>query len=325
MSKDKSNIWSGFWARLLAFIVDLIVLGAICYAFGMMASDYAASLGSNGRAFGLVLGVIYFGLTASGLFGGRSIGMRALGLKVVRLDGRPLGLIAAFGRALLLVAPMMLNGWYFTVADSNLAYGLTVVAVTAVVGVGLAQIYLLLFNGPTRRLVHDLVFGSIVVRAGAGDFEAPKVGAHAVVAAVLVMAGLGLGIGGQLMMQAWLPKLAATMGPLQRVMDAENKLPEVVETTVGDNTTTYYSNAGPAQTTRTLVVTAKVRKWPADVNQELARIGAVAVKSYRFAPGQGLTVRIVYGFDLGFASYSNSYTDQFSTQCTRADVKCLAR
>ncbi len=325
MSKDKPSDWSGFWARLLAFIVDLIVLGAVCYAVGMLAGDYAAGLGSNGRAFGLVLGVIYFGLTASGLFGGRSIGMRALGLKVVRLDGKPLGLAAAFGRALLLVGPMMLNGWYFTVADPNLAYVLTAVAITAVFGVSLAQIYLLLFNGPTRRLLHDLVFGSIVVRAGAGAFEAPKVRAHAVVAAVLVLAGLGLGVCGPSIVRGALPKLSAAIAPEQRMVDAVDKLPEVVEAGAMDNTTTFYSNAGPARTTRTLVVTAKVRKWPADVNQELARIGAVAVKSYRFAPGQGLTVRIVYGFDLGFASYSNSYSDQFSTQCTRADVKCLAQ
>ena len=52
-------------------------------------------------------------------------------------------------------------------------------------------------------------------------------------------------------------------------------------------------------------MTARVRRWPADVNQTLARIGAATVKTYVFAPGQRLAVRVAYGFDLGLANYTN--------------------
>ncbi len=326
MAKDRSTVWSGFWARLFASIIDFIVLGVICNAVGWLAPDFAVSLGSNGRFFGLGLGILYFSVTASGLLGGRSIGMRFLGLKVVGLNGKPLGLPAAFGRAVLLVGPLLLNGWSFPVRNPNLAYGLDVLAFVAVFGVCLAQIYLLLFNAPTRRLVHDLVFGSVVVRAKAADYDVPKVRAHAVVAAVLVLGALGLALAGPSLVKPWVAKIQSATAPQEHVRDAVNAaLPEVIDTGVTDNTNTFYSGSGPAQVTRTLIVTAWVRKWPANVALEQARIGAVAVKSYHFAPGQLLTIKVAYGFDLGLGSYNRAEGDQFSTQCTTPDVKCLAK
>ncbi len=324
MATEKSAVWSGFWPRLFAYIIDSLVLAVVCYGIGWAAVDTVSSWGSNGRFIGLILGVLYFGVTASGLGGGRSIGMRLVGLKVTGLNGRPLGLFAALARALLLVGPMMLNGWTFTVQDPTLASILTGVAVVAVFGVSLAQIYLLLFNAPTRRLVHDLVFGSVVVRAQAKDYEVPKAGAHGIVAGVIVVASLGLAVAGPVLMQSWMPKITAMVGPQMRVVTAVEALPEVSEAGVEENTSYVYGTSGPPEVTRTLIVTARVRKWPADENQELARIGAVAVKSYHFAPGERLLVKLLYGYDTGFASYSYTQADTFSTQCTTADIKCLA-
>ena len=323
MATDKTAVWSGFWPRLIAYIADTIILGAVCYAVGMLALDYFSSLGSGGRAFGLVLGTLYFGLTGSAVFGGRSIGMRLLGLKVVGVNGRPLGLPAAFGRALLLVAPLMLNGWFFPVTDPVLIKLISVIAVTAVFGVCLAQLYLLLFNWPTRRLVHDLVFGAVVVRADATAVVIPKGRVQATVAAVLVVAAFGLGLGGAFLLKTALPKLAAEMGPLQRVQAAVTALPEVREIRIVDNTATTFGHGGASTTTRTLVVTARLSRRPADADRERARIGSTVVKAYAFAPGQRLNVQITYGFDLGYASYTTGQGGFVSTQCATPDVTCL--
>lgn len=323
MANDKAAIWSGFWRRVFAWIIDSIVLGAVCYAIGWLAMDYVSAWGTNGRVVGLTLGILYFGVTASGLGGGRSVGMRICGLKVARMNGRPLGLLAALLRAVVLVAPWMLNGWYFQTKDTMLATVIGVAAITAVFGVTLAQIYLLLFNLPTRRMVHDLISGSIVVRDDVESFEAPKRPAHVVVAALLILAAPGLAVAGPSILSAWMPKATAATSAAQKVVDAVNALPEVAETDATDNTTTYFATGRPNNTVRTLVVTARVRKWPADVNRELARIGAATVKSYTFAPDQHLTVKIVQGFDLGFASYNNFQSNQFSTSCTDPDVNCL--
>ena len=325
MAKEKSTVWSGFWARLFAWVVDTIALALVCYLVGWLAIDQVTSWGSNGRAFGLALGVVYFTITASGLAGGRSIGMRMLGLRVSGLNGRPLGLPAAFGRAILLVGPMMLNGWNFSVENATLGDVLGVVAITAVFGVSLAQIYLMLFNRPTRRLVHDLAFGAVVVRADAKDFVVPPARVHLIVASVIILAAFSLALAAPAMLQAWMPGLREAVSPAQKVVDAVSSLPEISEASAADNTTTVTVGAGPPRVTRTLEVTARVRKWPANVNLELARVGSTAVKAYHFAPGQRLSVRIVYGFDLGFASYSNAQYSEVSTQCATADVKCVAQ
>jgi hypothetical protein len=39
--------------------------------------------------------------------------------------------------------------------------------------------------------------------------------------------------------------------------------------------------------------------------------------------GRPTPAGIVYGFDLGFASYNTGQSSLFSTPCTTADVKCL--
>ncbi len=322
MATANTAVWSGFWPRLIAYVADTIILGAVCYALGMLAIDYFAGLGSTGRVVGLVLGTLYFGLTGSYVFGGRSIGMRMLGLKVTGLDGRPLGMPAAFGRALLLVGPLMLNGWFFDIKDPVLVKLVGIVAGTAVFGVCLAQLYLLLFNWPTRRLVHDLVFGAVVVRADATEVMLPKSRVHAIVASVLVAAGLAFSLMGAFAVQSVAPKLAAQIGPLQRVQVAVNALPDVRETTVLDNTSVVFEGSGSVKT-RTLVVKARLAKRSGDPDQAMARIGAAVVNAYAFAPGQRLNVEIVYGFDLGFAAYTTTQNSPFSTQCKTADVKCL--
>jgi hypothetical protein len=67
------------------------------------------------------------------------------------------------------------------ITDPVLIQVLTIVAVTAVFGIGLAQVYLLLFGWPARRLVHDLASGSVVVYTDTREIPARKGPVHAVV------------------------------------------------------------------------------------------------------------------------------------------------
>ncbi len=324
MTSDKPKDFAGFWPRVGAWFIDAIVLAVVGCAIGWAFMDYVSPLGANGRAIGLGIGILYHGILGSSLGGGRTIGKRVLGLKVTGLNGKPLNLFAALWRALFLMGPAMLNGWYFKVADPILVQVLGVVAITAVFGIGLAQVYLILFGGPARRLVHDLVSGSVVVRAETREFPAPKMGVHAVVAGVLIAAAFGLALTGPSMLKAWMPSLATMVAPEQRVVDAVEKLPGIGDVSVQDNTMTVYSD-GKQTTTRTLVVTATTGQWPADTNPLLARIGAETVRAYRFAPGQRLTVTIVHGFDLGIASYRNSRSAPYDPGCATADVRCVQK
>jgi uncharacterized RDD family membrane protein YckC len=96
---------AGFWIRTLAYLFDAFVLSFIGGAFpylviySTMSSDVPPG-GAGGSAGGasLAISLVYFVLFWSHIGGGRTLGMRLLGLRVVREDGRPLGLVDAFVR-----------------------------------------------------------------------------------------------------------------------------------------------------------------------------------------------------------------------------------
>jgi uncharacterized RDD family membrane protein YckC len=84
--------------RIIAYVIDLFFRGAIVFAIAMVAA-LGGALGSNGLAgagFGAVLVVIFavewgYYVLLETLTGGRSIGKRALRLRVVKQGGLPLG------------------------------------------------------------------------------------------------------------------------------------------------------------------------------------------------------------------------------------------
>ena len=140
--------WPGFWRRLGAYVIDVIVLGVAGVVAGSVVFDQLAALGSSARLIGLVAAVAYFGILSSGVGGSRTLGQRILKLKVLRLDGRPVGLLASCARALMLETSFILNGWAIATNDPVAAWAFDLLAMVAVFGLGLAQLYLLLFGGP---------------------------------------------------------------------------------------------------------------------------------------------------------------------------------
>jgi hypothetical protein len=52
---------AGFWRRLAAFSIDLLILGVPALLFGLALFRWAASLGKSGRLIGLVVALLYLG------------------------------------------------------------------------------------------------------------------------------------------------------------------------------------------------------------------------------------------------------------------------
>ena len=88
---------AGFWIRAVAYLVDGLLLSLVGGAFPLLVIQ-----GSQGTASGgggsVIVSLIYFVIFWSRLGGGRTIGMRLLGLKVIGADGREIGILAAIGR-----------------------------------------------------------------------------------------------------------------------------------------------------------------------------------------------------------------------------------
>ena len=140
---------AGFWLRLVAFVIDLVVLGAFSLLL-LLIGFLAANLGANWsgldtaspRPFsllslwqlaGLIAAAAYFTILHSEQ--GQTIGKSLLGLDVRTLDGEPLG----YGQALV----------------RCLAYGLS----AAFLGLGFLWVAL----NPGKRGWHDLLSGTVVL------------------------------------------------------------------------------------------------------------------------------------------------------------------
>jgi len=97
---------AGFGIRTIAYLVDAILLSFVGGAFPYLViiSNYGPSINAGQQVTAstsgsVVVSLIYFVVFWSSLGGGRTLGMRLLGLKVVReRDLAQLGLTTAFVR-----------------------------------------------------------------------------------------------------------------------------------------------------------------------------------------------------------------------------------
>lgn len=307
MSEASVTVWAGFWRRVGGFLLDTLILGAVGLVAGLAFGDQLSAMSGPTRLVGLAVGLLYHGFLTSGAGGGRTLGMRVVGLKVARLNGKPLGLVRAFWRALLLNGPFTLNGMYFPIEDERLGMILGVPLMVLVFGVPIAHLILLLFNRPSGRLVHDLFSGAIVVRAAAREIP-PVRSVGAIITAILVMlavAGVtlaliyGLVFGG---LKTLIPTFTReSLGDLTAVRAEVARLPGVMEAGVNDNVTTF-----PGGRTHTLIVTAKVAAMPSSPQPLVDQIGGTATRLYKLAPDQRVRVVLMRGFDIGIATYSTT-------------------
>ena len=98
--------FAGFWIRTLAYLVDAFLLSLVGGAFpylliaglpGSQQANNGAATQSAGSS--VLLAVVYF-VVCWWLFRGRTIGMWITGLRVIRDDGAPLGLLGAIVRVI---------------------------------------------------------------------------------------------------------------------------------------------------------------------------------------------------------------------------------
>jgi hypothetical protein len=130
------------------------------------------------------------------------------------------------------------------------------------------------------------------------------------VAVIIVAVVLALSIAGftGLLPDLFPASLKQESGALQPPFKVVTALPEVSTVGFQDNTSTSYGSNGVSKR-HTLVVTVRLRRWPADKKAEIAKVRDILVSAYRFPPDEGLTIVLTYGFDLGIASGSSSYSD----------------
>jgi uncharacterized RDD family membrane protein YckC len=139
--------YAGFGVRAAAYLIDAALLSLLGASFPLLLlpSDGSNPADRAGETGGL-LAVLYFAFCWSRLGGGRTLGMRVMGLRVIRTDGGLLGMGGAFVRVI---------GLWFS-------FALCFLGVINVAMDGRKQGW------------HDKLAGSLVVHAGSSSDEGQK-------------------------------------------------------------------------------------------------------------------------------------------------------
>lgn len=298
------RVIAGFWRRLLALLVDSLILGVAGAVLAYPLRDQLVHWGAWGRLLGFLVALGYFGYMNSKLAGGQTPGKRMLNVKVVDATGAPLSLGRSVVRFLPLAAAWFLNGLALPPSARQVPLLGDLLSI-AVFGVGLSIVYLYAFNRRTRQSLHDLLVGSYVVKAGTDSeihAQTPWPAHYGVCVFFLVASALA-------------PSVAARFAntePFTSLQDVQRIVmlqPEVMT----------------AQVVRVTLLSGKERKSslsivihsanPAVENAERAR--QIASAAFARATGDAksvdfVTLTMVYGYDIGISSRWRSQRFRYS-------------
>jgi uncharacterized RDD family membrane protein YckC len=134
---------AGFWRRLVALIVDFLIIGIVASLVALVIAPLAHTTTTGGvggirATVEFILGLIYFGWLWSTR--GQTLGYMAMSIRVTRSDGSGIGV----GRALLR---------YILI---ELSFGFCLIpAIVSAIMIG---------SGQKKQAIHDLLVDTLVIR-----------------------------------------------------------------------------------------------------------------------------------------------------------------
>ena len=264
------------WRRLLAFMLDGLLLGLVGTAPAMFLGPIAEPLGMWGHLLLVPAMTLYRGLS-QGIFG-CTPGQALLGLRVVRADGGRPGWASVLLRAGILSLGLGTMGMTMP-GNSWMEVGIRLIGGLC----GASSLYLALFEGQ-RRGLHDLVAGTVVVRRGEQPGTAPVARVHGIGVAVLALLPALLCI----------PSTArSSIRSLQQSLSADPRLRDVQ---VWEESVESHGQTGGL---------LRVEGWwmgePAEVGAWMEEVEK-SVRDSKISGVEILTVELTSGWDVGFAA-----------------------
>lgn len=173
MAEKEKKIVVGFWYRLLADVIDAILLGIFGFLLSFPLKSFFYGLGENGLYLGLIITFLYTGILQSHIGEGQSIAKRILKIQVLNLDGSYQSLPKSFFRYSI-IALIFYSSWIYMALSSIFPFLNNKVLQSAfmffIVFLFLGVTILVVFH-PLKRGIHDLIAQSIVVRKGLFDSQ----------------------------------------------------------------------------------------------------------------------------------------------------------
>ncbi|MBM3515927.1 MAG: RDD family protein [Alphaproteobacteria bacterium] len=306
-----SSIHAGFWRRIAALLVDLLVVGAYGMVIGFTFFDLFSAWTWEGNFLGIALAFPYFAIMNSRVGGGSTVGKRFLKLQVVGRDHLPVSLQRSSARSLLLVIPFILNGIEARADESFGFVGLALfsVAIFVIFGGMITIAYLYLFNRRNRRSLHDMLAGTMVVdRRSSGPASEWNIWKpHLAIASAILLVGLiflGLAI-------ARIDGTAAVS--LFDSYQSALRIPGVMTATVEKGQTVVSTVRTGISSTRFVAVNARLYHDPDDIDQITSDLANVIFERPEILDDVDvLVINVRWGFDIGIASWMFSERRQFT-------------
>jgi uncharacterized RDD family membrane protein YckC len=298
------KIVAGFWRRFRADLIDAMVLVGTGCILGLLFFDPLMHLGVGGRLVGFGIAFLYLAVMNSSLCGGQTIGKRSASIRLVDGNGATLSLGKSSLRYCVLAFPFFLN-------NAPLFHSLILLFLqgTIICGLGVPILYLYIFNKKTRQSLHDLAVGSYIVPAGREDISPkPRIWrghfAISIALALLVVA---------------LPYLAfAKVSPsaMKDLLSSHQMIlqqPEVSAASLTDGSQTFFDSRRGAFTVKNINSQVRLRTRVSNVGAEADKIAEIILNGYPPAKRRDyIFINIIYGFDIGIASWSHGQGFNYS-------------
>jgi uncharacterized RDD family membrane protein YckC len=299
---------SGFWTRLVAIVLDSLILGIVGFVSGLFFFNLYAQLGGWGHLIGFGVDSIYFGTLNSAIGKGQTIGKRIMKIEVTDKSGEHIALGRSLLRNTILGVPFFLNGVLLppSVVMSPIGYVIGFI----VFGIGGAIIYLYIFNRRTRQSLHDLGVGTFVTKTSPkGSVRSISVwNLHLAVVGVWFIAVVGLlAFMPALSQKGVFPELVA----VQKSIQSSGKV-HVATAIVGKS---WGMTSGKKWESTYFQTNAIWKERPGDYGAAAREIAAIVLKNYpEVMKKDVLTITVTYGYDIGIARSWRSQTVQHSPQ-----------
>lgn len=283
---------SGFWRRIVALIVDWIIVGVPLEVFGWFYFDRLSKIGDWGVLIGIIVALLYFGMLGSSVGGGQTLGMRVCRIKVVDASGSPLTTPRSLLRYAILWIPIALYG------------AATPGFLSTIVDIALfLMAYFYIFNRRTRQSLHDLAAGSFVVNATvAGQSTSSRIWRpHWAIASACVAVGI--------VTAALLAPMIEHAGPFPELVALQHQIAATGEVQkVGVQAGVNWTNG---QTFHYLAVTAIWKGHPTDYEKAAAEVATVVLRADPSVFQRDvlqITIRTEFNLGLATGNLSHSYS-----------------
>lgn len=286
---------AGFWRRLGAFVIDVILLGIAGMILGALFFDPFARMGEYAQLIGFAIALAYFGICNSRIGGGQTLGKRWLVVRVVDVHDQLLSLPRSLLRYTVLGLPLLANGLPIG-SQSVLTTLLDYLLALVLSGSTLATVYLYVLNRRTRQSLHDLVVGSYVERFDGATQPPPfpvMWRGHLVALAVVAVIALS----GPWLSSRWeRSKDFADFLPLYQTLSSQ---PHVMKVQVISGWPFFHDD----NATRFLRSSLRLDAPMIEDGAMAKRIAQKMVKADpNIANVDSVVVTLVYGYDMGIAS-----------------------